>query len=52
MTAVLTGSGRHRAVPAKRDSVLHSRFVPVGLGLLAFALRALGLRTTNDVFID
>ena len=52
MTAVLTRSRRHRAVPAKRDSVLHSRLVPVGLGLVAFALRALGLRTANDVFID
>jgi len=47
MTAVLTRSRRHRAVPAKRDSVLHSRLVPVGLGLVAFALRALGLRTAN-----
>jgi len=48
MTAVLTRSRRHRAVPAKRDSVLHSRLVPVGLGLVAFALRALGLRTANE----
>ena len=52
MTAVLTRSGRHRALPVQRDSVLHSRLVPVGLGLVAFALRALGLRTANDVFID
>lgn len=55
MTAVLTRSGgRHRAAPAKRDyrRVLRSPLIPVGLGLLAFALRTLGLRTANDVFID
>jgi 4-amino-4-deoxy-L-arabinose transferase-like glycosyltransferase len=49
MTAVLTRTGRHRVVSADPD---YRRLVPVGLGVLALLVRALGLRTANDVFID
>jgi len=49
MTAVLTRTARHRGVSADPG---YRRLVPVGLGVLALLVRALGLRTANDVFID
>jgi 4-amino-4-deoxy-L-arabinose transferase-like glycosyltransferase len=57
MTAVLTRqTGRHRVVREKRarGTVFHAR-PPAwgfGLGVVALLVRALGLRTANDVFID
>ena len=49
MTAVLTRTARHGVVSADPG---YRRLVPVGLGVLALLVRALGLRTANDVFID
>ena len=49
MTAVLTRTTRHRVVSADPG---YRRLVPVGLGVVALLVRALGLGTANDVFID
>jgi 4-amino-4-deoxy-L-arabinose transferase-like glycosyltransferase len=59
-TAVATptraATGRHRVVREKGrySSLFHARPLAwgLGLGVLAFLVRALGLKTANDVFID